>query len=176
MSLTNVLFKRFLFTANLLTVAIITQPECTEPCLNAKCWGTVERGDNYDAKIINVMLEVTFKRYPKQCFSQATGLEIKVTSSKKKKKNLNKIWLKLENCRAVMHTATTQSDVLLLLSCSHLMTFTTDDINKGSYFIKIFSLRVKTDTHAPNHPHTHENIRKILKKSLILVLFLQRFF
>lgn len=67
-SLTDALFKRLLFTANLLTVLIITHPGCTEPHLNVKCSGTVACGDNYEAKIINVMLEVAFKRCPKQCF------------------------------------------------------------------------------------------------------------
>lgn len=67
-SLTNVLFKKLLFTANLLTVVIIIHPRCTEPSLNVKYSGTVACGDNYEAKIINVMHEVVLKRCPKQCF------------------------------------------------------------------------------------------------------------
>ena len=66
--MTNALFKRLLFTANLLTVIIITHPGCTEPRLNVKYCVTVACGDNYEAKIIDVMLEVAFKRCPKQCF------------------------------------------------------------------------------------------------------------
>lgn len=66
--MTNALFKRLLFTANLLTVAIITHPRGSEPRLNVEYSGTVACGDNYEAKIINVMLEVAFKRCPKQCY------------------------------------------------------------------------------------------------------------
>lgn len=63
------LFKRLLFRANLLTVDVITHPGCTEPCLTVEHSGTVTVacGDNYEAKIINVMVGVAFKRCPEQC-------------------------------------------------------------------------------------------------------------
>lgn len=60
--------KSILFTANLLTVYTIIYPGCSLPHLNVKYSGTVTCGDNYEAKIINVMLEVAVKRGPKQCF------------------------------------------------------------------------------------------------------------
>lgn len=66
--MTDALFKRPLLTANLLTVAIIIQRGCAEPRLNEEYRDTVACGDNYEAKIINVMLEVAFKGRPKQCF------------------------------------------------------------------------------------------------------------
>lgn len=75
-SLTDAVFKRPLSTAYLLTVVIISHPGCTEPCLTVKYSDTVACGDNYEAKIINVMLEVAFKRHSKQCFfSEAIGFE-----------------------------------------------------------------------------------------------------
>lgn len=40
------------------------------------------------------------------------------------------------------------------------MTFTTDYINRGSYFVKIFGLEVTTGTHTPNHPQTHGNKKR----------------
>lgn len=36
--------------------------------LNMKYRATVAYGDSYEAKIINVMLEIVFKKCPKQCF------------------------------------------------------------------------------------------------------------
>lgn len=93
MSLNNVLFKRLSFTANLLIVAVISQPEFTETLLNAKCCGTVECGDNYEAKIINVMLEVAFKRCPKQFFLGPLVWKSKWRVQKEKEKeSLTSAW------------------------------------------------------------------------------------
>lgn len=90
-SLTNALFKRLLFTANLLTVVIITHPGCCEPHLTVRYSGTVACGDNYEANIINVMLEVAFKRCPKQCFLGPPVWKSKWRFSKKRNKGRKKV-------------------------------------------------------------------------------------
>lgn len=90
-SLTNALFKRLLFTANFLTVVIITHPGCCEPRLTVRYSGTVACGDNYEANIINVMLEVAFKRCPKQCFLGPPVWKSKWRFSKKRNKGRKKV-------------------------------------------------------------------------------------
>ena len=73
--------------------------------------GTVACGDNYEATIINVMLEVAFKRCPKQCFPGPLVWKSKWRVKKRKKESWIKVWLQLGNCRAVMHWAATHGDM-----------------------------------------------------------------
>lgn len=108
MSLTNALFKRLLFTANLLVVGIITHTRIT--CLNVRYSGTVACGDSYEAKIINVMLEVAFKRCPKLCFLETLILKSKWRDQKKKEKRKSNKGLAL-TCWAMKNWASTYGDM-----------------------------------------------------------------
>lgn len=88
------LYLKGLYSQLIYLVGVITHTRIT--CLNGKYSGAAACGDRYEAKKINVMLEVAFKRCPEQCF-----LETPVLKSKWRDQKRERVWLYLLGCDEV---------------------------------------------------------------------------